>query len=59
MPKGPKGQKRPADINQLAKAIVDIATGDTEDVTPADKDPSAVQRGRKGAVSAGKCALLG
>ena len=26
MPKGPKGQKRPADPNQLAKFIVDIAT---------------------------------
>ena len=25
MPKGPKGQKRPADANQLAKAIVDLA----------------------------------
>jgi len=28
MPKGPQGQKRPADMNQLAKAIVDIATGE-------------------------------
>ena len=24
MPKGPKGQRRPADMNQLAKSIVDI-----------------------------------
>ena len=31
MPKGPKGQRRPADMNQLAKAIVDIATGELED----------------------------
>jgi hypothetical protein len=31
MPKGPKGQKRPADMNQLAKAIVDIATGERQD----------------------------
>jgi len=30
MPKGPKGQKRPADMNQLARAIVDIATGEAE-----------------------------
>jgi hypothetical protein len=26
MPKGPKGEKRPADANQLAKFIVDAAT---------------------------------
>ena len=34
MPKGPKGQKRPADMNQLAKAIVDIATGQAEENAP-------------------------
>jgi hypothetical protein len=27
MPIGPKGEKRPRDANQLAKLIVDIATG--------------------------------
>ncbi|MFZ3325481.1 MAG: hypothetical protein WA231_06085 [Methylocella sp.] len=31
MPIGPKGQKRPRDSNQLAKLIVDIATGQVED----------------------------
>jgi len=31
MPTGPKGQKRPRDSNQLAKLIVDIATGQVED----------------------------
>lgn len=31
MPTGPKGQKRPRDPNQLAKLIVDIATGQVED----------------------------
>ena len=40
MPKGPKGQKRPADMNQLAKAIVDIATGEAAENTP--------KRGRPG-----------
>ena len=30
MPKGPQGQKRPADPNQLAKFIVDIATGEAQ-----------------------------
>jgi hypothetical protein len=31
MPRGPKGQKRPRDPNQLAKLIADIATGQVED----------------------------
>ena len=34
MPTGPKGQKRPRDANQLAKLIVDIATGQVEDREP-------------------------
>jgi hypothetical protein len=46
MPKGPQGQKRPADMNQLAKTIVEIATGQREDV----KEP----RGRVGGLSGGK-----
>lgn len=29
----PKRKKRPRDVNQLAKAIVDIATGAIDDVT--------------------------
>jgi hypothetical protein len=43
MPKGPQGQKRPADINQLAKRIVDIATGEVPDV------PQKKERPAKGA----------
>jgi hypothetical protein len=31
MPRGPKGVKRPRDPNQLAKLIVDIATGQVKD----------------------------
>jgi hypothetical protein len=31
MPKGPQGQKRPADVNKLAKRIVDLATGEEGD----------------------------
>jgi hypothetical protein len=31
--------------NQLAKAIIDIATGERPDVPPDDKDPAALQRG--------------
>ena len=46
MPKGPRGEERPADANQLAKLITDIATGEAEDA-PA-KDEAAVALGRKG-----------
>lgn len=46
--------KRPRDTNQLAKSIVDIATGEAED-TPVDsgKDPAAVSLGRKGGLKGG------
>lgn len=48
-------RKRPRDPNQLAKLIVDIATGEVED-TPVDdgKDPAAVALGRKGGLKGGK-----
>ena len=53
-----KTPKRPRDTNQLAKMIVDIATGEQPD-TPADddtegKDPAAIARGRKGGKKGGK-----
>jgi hypothetical protein len=38
--------KRPRDPNQLAKSIIDIATGQAPDTSPDDKDPAAVPRGR-------------
>lgn len=44
--------KRPRDANQLAKFIVDIATGESDDDNP--KDPSRVERGRKGGLKGGK-----
>jgi hypothetical protein len=57
MPTGPMGQKRPRDPNQLAKLIVDIATGQVEDRKPTPeeqgKDPAAVIRGRKGGQKGG------
>ena len=37
--------KRPRDPNELAKAIIDIATGERPDVAEDDKDPAAVQQG--------------
>ena len=47
-----KRPKRPRDPAQLAKLIVDIATGEVEDRVPTPeeqgKDPAAVAMGRKG-----------
>jgi hypothetical protein len=40
---------RPRDPNQRAKLIVDIATGESdEEKAPAEKDPAAVELGRRG-----------
>jgi hypothetical protein len=53
-----RAPKRPRDPNQLAKAIIDIATGEkpNRDPTPEEqgKDPAAVERGRKGGLVGGK-----
>lgn len=47
--------KRPRDTNQLAKLVVNIATGETEDESPADgKNPAAVALGRLGGLKGGK-----
>ena len=49
MPTGPKGQKRPADVNARAVMIAKIATGDLEDVTTDEgKNAAAVALGRMG-----------
>lgn len=40
--------KRPRDPNQLAKLIVDIATGDQTETLPQPKDEAAQSMGRKG-----------
>ncbi len=49
MPKGPKGEKRPADAIGLAVMIGKIATGEIVDETPDDgKDPAAKAMGAKG-----------
>ena len=48
----PKHPKRPRDPAQLAKLVVDIATGEIEDREPTPeeqgKNPAAVELGRKG-----------
>ncbi len=50
-----KNPKRPRDANQLAKSIVDLTTGETEEENPdAGKDPAAVALGRKGGLKGGK-----
>lgn len=47
--------KRPRDPNQLAKLIVDIATGAVTEPDPSKgKDPAAVQRGRLGGLKGGR-----
>ena len=52
MPKGPKGEKRPADVIGAAVKIAKIATGEIEEDTGASekegKDPAAVSMGKRG-----------
>ncbi|TMJ02927.1 MAG: RNA-binding protein [Alphaproteobacteria bacterium] len=49
MPRGPKGESRPADVNARAVMIAKIATGEIEDVTTEDgKNAAAVALGRMG-----------
>lgn len=55
MPNRSSKPKRPRDANQLAKSIVDLSTGQAEEVTPDEgKDPAAVALGRKGGLKGGK-----
>ena len=52
MPRGPKGEKRPADVIGNAVHVMRIATGETEDdIKP--KDPAAVARGKIGGAKGG------
>ena len=49
MPKGPKGEKRPADVIGAAVMVAKIATGEIEEQSEDhSKDPAAVALGRKG-----------
>ncbi len=56
MPK--RASKRPRDINQLAKMIIDMSTGNpiAEDVSPIarEKNPAAVALGKLGASKGGQ-----
>ena len=50
MPKGPRGEKRPADVIGAAIMAAKIATGEIEEPAEIDdgKDKAAVAMGRKG-----------
>jgi len=49
MPKGPKGENRPADAIGTAIMVAKIATGEIDDAVEDDgKDPAAKALGKKG-----------
>ena len=49
MPRGPKGEKRPADAVGAAVMVAKIATGEVEDeLTDDGKNKAAVELGQKG-----------
>lgn len=49
MPKGPKGEKRPADVIGNAIKVAKIATGEEDDALADDgKDKAAVSLGKRG-----------
>ena len=55
MPRGPKGEKRPADVIGNAVHVMRIATGEIEETIPGDgKDPAAKALGKKGGAARAK-----
>lgn len=55
MPKGPSGQKRPADVIGNAVRVMQIATGDEIEMNVDDgKNKAAVELGRRGGLKGGK-----
>ena len=52
MPRGPKGEKRPADVIGAAVKVMQIATGEIEEeLTDDGKNKAAVELGRKGGMA--------
>lgn len=49
-----KRSRMPRDPSKLAKAIIDIATGQAKPEPEEKKDPAAVALGRKGGLKGGK-----
>lgn len=55
MPKGPKGQKRPADVIGNAVKVMKIATGEEDEEFPRRvKNEAAQELGRKGGAARAK-----
>ncbi len=48
MPRGPKGEKRPADVIGNAVHVMRIATGELPEDRPLPPDTAAQELGRKG-----------
>ncbi len=53
MPRGHRGEKRPADVIGAVVMVAKIATGEVED-TRTEKNPHAAALGRLGGAKAGK-----
>jgi hypothetical protein len=53
MPRGPKGEKRPADVIGTAVMVAKIATGEIEDTKP-ERDRRAAALGAMGGAKGGK-----
>lgn len=54
-----RSRKRPRDVNEIARQIVDEATGEAPPLNPDEgKDPAAVALGRKGGLKGGKARAL-
>ncbi len=54
MPRGPKGEKRPADVIGAAIMVAKIGTGEIIDAKPeSSKDDAAVSLGRRGGIKGG------
>jgi hypothetical protein len=55
MPRGPKGEKRPADVISNAVRVMRIATGEVDDMPDDDgKDRAAQALGKKGGAARAK-----
>lgn len=55
MPKGPAGQKRPADVIANAVTVMKIATGEIDEALTEDgKNAAAVALGRRGGLARAK-----
>ena len=54
MPRGPKGEKRPADVIGAAVKVMRIATGEIEEDADDGKNKAAQELGRKGGAARAK-----